>query len=66
MSDWPKELHGHLVDRKVDFVRRSGARSEEGAQYTYTCVKCGVQVAGPDDPRLVDVKCQKLTHDWQA
>ena len=64
MADWPRELHGHTVARKLDFIRSSTSRSGEAVGYHYYCVGCGLKFEGPDDPRLQTTGCYRGTRQW--
>lgn len=59
MVDWPRQLHGHIIDKEVDFLRRSGPAKEEIVQ-VYKCVRCARHFNGADDPRLRAIKCTQL------
>lgn len=66
MGEWPREIHGHVVNKKSDFLRASGTREDAKMQSTFHCVRCGIQVAGPDDPRLEETTCRGGSRDWQS
>lgn len=63
MAGWPREIHGHTIARTVDFLR--GDSHLEEVVHTYHCTGCGLQFEGPDDPRLREVQCTRLTRSWQ-
>lgn len=65
MGDWPREVKGHTLAKKVDFVRDSDEPRGRGAKTTYLCVKCGTRFDGPEDPKLEQKPCHASTHDWQ-
>lgn len=66
MERWPRELKGHTVAKKIDFVRKADSSGGDTAKPIYLCVKCGVRFEGPEDPKLERVSCRGLTHEWQT